>query len=118
MNTRILLGLTLSFAIGAAAQAATPSVSDSGAPSVVVRMSDLDLSRTEGAKALLARLRHAASMVCGGRPSSPLDLDGRQAYDACVHQSLDGAVGQVRAPLVATLYRGRDETVAAVGGPG
>jgi UrcA family protein len=118
MNTRILLGLALSFAIGSAAQAATESISDSGVISVAVRTSDLDLARADGAKALLNRLRHAAALACGGRPSSPLDLAGMQAYGACVRTSLDGAVGQVHAPLVAALYRGHDQAVASAGGPG
>jgi UrcA family protein len=118
MNTRILLGVALSFAFGSAAQAATPAAAEPGVINVMVRMSDLDLTRMDGAKVLLNRLRHAASVACGGRPSSQLDLAAMQDYGACYRTSLDGAVGQVRAPLVASLYRGRDEAVAAVGGPG
>ena len=123
MNIRILLGVTFSLAMVAAAQAAppvfsAPSIAESGQISVAVRMSDLDLSRPDGARVLLARLRHAASIACGGRPSSPADLAGWQAYNACDRQSLDSAVGQVRAPLVAALYRGRDQAVASTGGPG
>ena len=118
MNTRIFLGLALSFAIGSAAQAATESISDSGVISVAVRTSDLDLTRADAAKVLLNRLRHAASVACGGRPSSPIDLIALQDYRACIRASLDGAVGQVRAPLVASLYRGGNQAVASTGGPG
>jgi UrcA family protein len=123
VNTRILLGVTFSFAVAAAAQAAppvfsAPIVTESGQISVAVRMSDLDLSRPDGAQVLLGRLRHAASIACGGRPSSPADLAAWQAYNACFRHSLDGAVGQVRAPLVTALYRGRDQAVASTGGPG
>jgi UrcA family protein len=116
MNTRILLGLTLSFAIGSAAQAAP--IAEPGVISVTVNTADLNLSQSGGAMALLNRLRHAASVACGGRPSSPLDLIAMQDYRACVRTSLDGAVDQVRAPLVASLYRGRTQAVASTGGPG
>ncbi len=124
MNTRILLGLTLSVAIGVAARAAPASqaapaqMSDSGVISVAVPISDLDLSRPEGAKALLGRLHRAAIVACGGRPDTRLDLASVQAYNACIHASLDGAVDQVRAPLVDALYRGHDEAMASAGGPG
>ena len=118
MNTRILLGLTLSFAIGSAAHAATAPIAQPGVISVAVNTSDLDLSRTDGAKVLLNRLRHAASVACGGRPSSPIDLVAMQDYRACVRTSLDGAVDQVHAPLVASLYRGGNQAVASTGGPG
>ena len=118
MNTRILLGLTLSFAIGSAAQAATAPVVEPGVVSVAVNTADLNLSQSGGAMALLNRLRHAASVACGGRPSSPIDLIAMQDYRACVRTSLDGAVGQVRAPLVASLYRGGNQAVASTGGPG
>jgi UrcA family protein len=118
MNTRIFLGLTLSLAIGSAAQAATAPIAEPGVISVAVSTADLDLSRTDGAMVLLNRLRHAASVACGGRPSSPLDLNALQDYRACVRTSLDTAVGQVRAPLVASLYRGGNQAVASTGGPG
>src|ERR1700722_5606625 len=104
MNTRILLGLTLSFAIGSAAQAATAPVVEPRGVSVAGNTADLNLSRADGAMPLLNRLRHAASVACGGRPSSPIDLIAMQDYRACVRTSLDGAGGQGRAPLGASLY--------------
>ncbi len=118
MASRIFLGMTLSLSVGVAANAAPAQIDNADGASVVVRFSDLDLSRPDGAKALLGRLRVAASVACGGRPSSLLDLAGMQAYRACMRTSLDSAVSQVRAPLVAALYRGHDEAMASVGGPG
>ena len=124
MNTRILLGLTLSVAIGVAAKAAPATqtspaqMSDTGVTSVTVPTSDLNLSRQDGAKALLGRLHRAAIIACGGRPETLLDLASVQAYNACIRTSLNGAVDQVRAPLVAALYRGHDEAMASAGGPG
>jgi UrcA family protein len=124
VNTRILLGLALSSAIAASAQAA-PTIfsnvapSNSGAAQVAVRYADLDLSRADGARVLLSRLRRAASLACGGRPSSPLDLGAMQDYQTCVRRGLDGAVGRVNAPLVTAVYRGQgDGSMASVGGPG
>jgi UrcA family protein len=124
MNTRILLGLTLSVAIGVAAKAAPASqaapaqMSESGVISVAVPISDLNLSTPDGAKAVLGRLRHAATVACGGPPETRLDLASVQAFNACIHASLDAAVDQVRAPLVDALYRGHDEAMASAGGPG
>ncbi|HEX4198979.1 MAG TPA: UrcA family protein [Caulobacteraceae bacterium] len=123
MNTRILLGLTLSFAIAAGAEAAPPVFSDappsdSGARQVAVRYADLDLTRADGASVLLSRLRRAASLACGGRPSSPVDLGAMQDYRACVRNGLDGAVGRVNAPLVTAFYHQSDRALASAGGPG
>ncbi len=121
MNTRILLGLTVSLAIAAAAEAAPAyraQTSDSGVISVAVPISDLNLSQPDGAKALLGRLHRAAIVACGGRPQTQLDLARMQAFQACLHTSLDGAVDQVRAPLVSALYRGHDQAMASAGGPG
>jgi len=121
MNTRLLLGLTLSFAIiGVARAAPAPAAptDDSRYPDVAVRIGDLDLGHTDGAKALLVRLRSAASTACGGEPLMPVDLTTLQTWRACVRTRLDDAVSQVRAPLVTALYRGHDETMASAGGPG
>jgi UrcA family protein len=121
MNTRRVLGLALCLACAGAIAQAAPApaqISDSGVISVAVPTSDLNLSQPDGAKALLGRLRAAASVACAGRPETLLDLARVQAYDACFRTSLDGAVSQVRAPLVDALYRGRAEAVASTGGPG
>jgi UrcA family protein len=122
MNTRLLLGLALSFAITGIANAAPPlalaPTDDSHFPDVVVNTGDLDLSQAGGAKAMLARLRTAASTACGGQPSMPTDLATVQAWRDCVRTRLDTAVGQVGAPLVAALYRGHGEALASTGGPG
>jgi UrcA family protein len=122
MNTRLLLGLTLSFAIAGIANAAPPvtlaPTDDSHFPNVVVNTADLDLGQTAGAKTLLARLRAAASTACGGQPSMPTDLSTVQTWRDCVRTRLDDAVSQVRAPLVAALYRGHGEALASTGGPG
>ncbi|HEY3888965.1 MAG TPA: UrcA family protein [Caulobacteraceae bacterium] len=123
MSTRILLGLTLSLAI-AAAQAAAASeasrvqTSDSGVISVATPISDLNLSTPEGAKALLARLRHAASIACGDRPDRWEGLQAIQTYKVCLRKSMDDAVDQVHAPLVTALYRGHGDAMASAGGPG
>ena len=119
MNTRVLLGLTLSLAMVAAARAAPAApMSDTDTPSDAVRTSDLDLSQPDGAKALLSRLRHAASVACGGRPTGTGDLGAMQAYTACYH----GPPGRSRRPGARTpgrrpLSLGHDQNMASDGGP-
>ena len=123
MNTRQVLGLAIGLALSAAVQVA-PSASAAPAPSpdtdsvrVAVRTSDLDLTRADGVKTLLVRLRHAASFACSSQSSGPGDFAARRAYAACYRTSLDGAVRQLHAPLVADLYYGRDQATTGAGGP-
>jgi UrcA family protein len=52
---------------------------------------------------MLARLRNAASAVCGGEPM-PMELQKAADYRTCVRETLDDAVTRVGAPLVADLY--------------
>ena len=87
---------------------ATPALAHSSAgqpPSLVVRYSDLDVTRRDGARALLDRLSHAAHRVCSPEPDNK-DLHGRTLYDACVRDSMDRAVAAVHIPLVSALYFG------------
>lgn len=70
---------------------------------VTVPYGDLNLSQEEGATALLSRIDHAATHVCGGRPQIA-DLHAWSAYEACRKDSMDRAVATVKAPLVASLY--------------
>jgi UrcA family protein len=70
---------------------------------VAVSYSDLNLAHEDGARTLLTRLDHAATHVCGGRPSIA-DLHARSSYEACRKAAMDRAVATVHAPLVASLY--------------
>jgi UrcA family protein len=64
----------------------------------VVRFSDLDLSRIEGASTLYARLRHAARAVCD--PLESRDMGLAKKYKACVDKALADAVATVNRPLL------------------
>ena len=79
-------------------------------PSFVVHYADLDVNRSDGARVLLGRLRHAAKLVCGPSPDNR-DLDQIASFTACVKVSMDHAVADVHAPLVTALYAG-PETIA------
>ena len=74
-----------------------------GALQVAVRYGDLNLTHEEGARTLLMRLDHAATQVCGGRPSI-VDLRAWGAYEACRKAAMDRAVLTVQSPLLASLY--------------
>jgi UrcA family protein len=69
---------------------------------VTVDFSDLDLSRTSGADALIVRLRNATRRVCGQRPNA--DLDAYRRYRECTVQSMDAAVKRIDKPLVTARY--------------
>lgn len=99
---------TLLTALALAAFAAFPM--NAGAqPSdreITVSYDDLNLNSKAGAAVLLARISAAAERVCGPQPSL-LDLGSQQVYDRCVKETMDRAVADVGAPLVAELYRGQ-----------
>ena len=75
---------------------------------VVVPYGDLDLTRAEGADALLKRVFRAASRACGGVPSSGLTAmaDARN-YRACTAKAATRAVAQVDAPMVRQRFAAR-----------
>lgn len=101
------LGLMIA---GAAAAADGPgrSASPQGdALTTVVRYGDLDLSRDEGARALYARLRAAASRVC--EPLDSRDLRFQQLQAECYQKALSDAVRQSGSERLAVLHSGRNE---------
>ena len=96
--------------LGAGAPAAAPRLvhqTDEGVEVTAVRYRDLDLSRTEDAAMLLARLREAADLVCrAGAPATPMTLSAVQTYRSCTHAAMDRAVRTVDRPSVTALYGG------------
>jgi UrcA family protein len=92
----ILTAGFLSF--GCAAVGANALASDSPAAARVtypVGYSDLDISTTKGAKTLYLRIRYAAETLCEGAATW-----GKKEGEACVHKSVNDAVGRVNAPLL------------------
>jgi UrcA family protein len=111
-KTRAIRAITISMAMAlgfgaAAARAGSPTglfVSD-GVNKYVVRFSDLDLGKIDGAAALYNRLRRAAAVVC-----SPLDSPTLQfafQYRACVDHAIAGAVASVNRPMLSQYHESR-----------
>lgn len=74
----------------------------SAAPtSQVVRFNDLDVTSTEGATALYARLKRAAQSVCADRNAK--DLTRKLQHEACVEQALAEAVRKTNVKALADL---------------
>ena len=87
------------------AQPASANIGDETV-SQTVKFRDLDLNQTEDAKALLRRIRRAATMVCTGRPS----LDGfsfsSRSTRKCIKQASGEAVAKLNHPVVTAMYQG------------
>lgn len=81
---------------------------------VVVRYGDLDLTREEGAQALLHRLEHAVEQVCSVRNTSFRDRRAVRAARACAEETMSRALAQVEAPMVQTLFAARRERTMVV----
>lgn len=100
--------MTFKSIIAALAIAALPvaALAQAGGREVTVSYDDLNLTSKSGAAVLLSRIEAAAERVCGPRPGL-LDLASQQAYRRCIKETMDRAVSDVGAPLVAELHRGR-----------
>ena len=108
MNTTIRTKLytAISCVMGAAAlsTALSTSVKAEDAPSKTVRFSDLDITKSDGAKVLYSRIRAAAQDVCG--LSTNTDPILRMATKGCIEKAIDKAVKDVNAPLLTQLRFG------------
>lgn len=89
---------------GAAIAQSASSTAQGGVAKVFV--GDLDLGSAGGADAALKRIAIAANAVCGYR-RLPFDLDRGAEYRRCVKKAVDGAVGQLGAPVLAARNAGR-----------
>jgi UrcA family protein len=87
----------------ASAQSGHTPASEGGGR-IVVRFSELDLTREQGARVLIGRIERAARLVCGPEPSQ-LSLSEHQAFRGCVTQATFRSVRRVDAPLVTAIYR-------------
>jgi UrcA family protein len=71
-------------------------------PTVVVSYDDLNIDSPQGARILFARIRNAATRVCGS-----LEARGPEAFSQfrkCYQQAMDAAVAQIDEPAVTALY--------------
>ncbi|MDP9012702.1 MAG: UrcA family protein [Pseudomonadota bacterium] len=108
MNTTIRTKLytALSCVMGTAAlcTALSSSVEAQDAPSKTVRFSDLDITKSDGAKVLYSRIRAAARNVCELHTGT--DAIQRLAIKACIDKAVDKAVKDVNAPMLTYLRFG------------
>jgi UrcA family protein len=94
----------LSSGIGGAASAQPPVPADGA--QVVVRYPDLDLYRSAGAKALIARLGQAADAACGPKVSSTLAINDARLRKACVDQNMNAMFDRVDRQALAAAISG------------
>jgi UrcA family protein len=86
---------------------------ESATRSVEVSYADLDLTRSEGAATLYARIQHAARLACGPAEDSR-DLRRVNQHSTCVTAAVESAVRAVdRATL--TALHGRRSTDSSLG---
>jgi UrcA family protein len=78
-----------------------------------VRFADLNVSTFEGAKALYARLGHAAKVVCEPLESAP--SFGSTQYERCISKAVADAVASVNRPLVSQYHQSRTKSDKARG---
>ncbi len=79
---------------------------------IVVSYKDLDISRPAGAEILIARMKVAASKVCGPVPDIR-QSEMRAAHRHCMADVLDRAVASMDAPIVGAVYRESPPVVIA-----
>jgi UrcA family protein len=104
------VALGFSAAGASAATSKTQFVTD-GVNKYVVRFSDLDLSKNDGAAALYARVSYAAAIVCNSLQSRDLGIAAK--YRACVAQAIANAVASVDRPLVSQYHESRTKGIKA-----
>jgi UrcA family protein len=101
LATLVLLG---GVCLGSVAGSASAQSIPAGDVSIKVQSSDLDLSRSAGAKVMLQRIHNAAAKICGPAPTDWLH-DGRQ-YEACIKTTTDHAVERLGSPQVTAMNDG------------
>jgi UrcA family protein len=105
--TALTIGIAATLAFNAA-NAAIEGVSDVHSMkneylTYVVRFSDLDVSKIEGAKALYTRLRYAAKIVC--EPLESASSWGYARHNACMDKATADAVASVNRPLLSEYHQ-------------
>ena len=70
--------------------------------SITVKFGDLNVSSPEGAAALYARIRSAATSVCS--PTESTEYPFKTNFNACVHKAIAEAVTRVNRMELYTVY--------------
>jgi UrcA family protein len=104
IRTKICTAISCVMGTVALCTVLSTSVEAEDVVSKTVRYSDLDLTKSDGAKVLYSRIRAAAEDVCG--QSTGTDPILRLAITGCIHQAVDKAVMDVNAPMLTKLRFG------------
>lgn len=99
-----ILGATLLVTPAFAQRANAPSGDSRAIP---VSYSDLNLTTSEDASALLSRLRQAASAACEAHEISQPSASLRRAIAKCRDDALEVAIAQLEEPELTRLYHAR-----------
>lgn len=119
--TRVLISVSLAaLALGTVGVTSAQSVQEvvvtgtnsrvpgAEARSQTVNFADLDLSKSQGVKTLLTRIRAAAGEVCSPQPEAT-DIPGSKDYRKCIGRAVTGAVDTVNSPLLTAMASRRAE---------
>jgi UrcA family protein len=107
------IALICALALAAPALAHAAGLADEQAPSITVRYGDLDLSRQQDAKTLLARIDDAAMQSCGAAAfSDPLQYTVVRR-SACRSETIARAVAQIGAPALKAAFQDNRPTSMA-----
>ena len=110
-TTSLIIGLFVATALTAPAVAGPVGYDETGQASRVVRLADVDLHTTDGAKVAARRIKDAADFLCGVDSGVML---ASSDFIACRDQAIDHALASLDAPLVsAALSRPTLPIVAA-----
>jgi UrcA family protein len=105
--TYSILAVALSLSVGVWLAAVTAGMAHAEtAPQTAARVTyaDLNVSTTDGARALLGRIDIAAKAACGVKTHSPLLPHEAGYHRVCVANAVDAAVKQIGSPMLAELH--------------
>jgi UrcA family protein len=96
--TRIVVAalLAIAAAVPASSYAETPTI-EGDTPAVTVKYSDLNLTTTEGSRALYQRLVAAARQVCPQRGYAT-ELVHNREVQRCINSTVERAVHEIKTP--------------------
>lgn len=108
--------IALTLVAGAALAVSAPASAQTtgAAPTLSVPYGDLNPGSADGARALVARIKTAATTVCGGEPDIH-QLAERGRFSQCRDEAVSQAVGQVGSPMVTAAAQGASKPVVLAG---
>jgi UrcA family protein len=111
---RPLIASTLLSAFVSSFAATSASADTADAPTQIVRFADLDVTQPRDAAILYSRIRTAAEQLCSPLQGSGMGIATRAAkVDACVRESIAGAVASVGKPALSAVYAARNVAPAS-----